>query len=118
MSVRPDKVKLGFLLAVCCLALAGGQAAADNWPRFRGPHGAGTAADKDIPITWSDKQGLLWKTAIPGAGNSSPVVWGDHVFLQSSTDDASERMLLCLSAKDGRILWLRTVPGGRFVDGK
>lgn len=118
MSMRPSKIVLGLGLALCCFTLADFQASADNWPRFRGPNGTGIASDKNIPITWNDKEGVLWKTAIPGSGNSSPIIWGNHVFLQSSTDDAKERMLLCLNASDGKILWSRTVPGGRFVDGK
>src|SRR5262245_7779630 len=84
------------VLAGCCLALAAGQVSAESWPRFRGPNGTGISTDQDIAIQWSDKEGILWKTAIPGVGNSSPVIWGDHVFLMSSTlegKESKERML-------------------------
>jgi outer membrane protein assembly factor BamB len=84
-------------------------AAADPWPRFRGPNGTGISADKGIPVQWTDKDGILWKTAIPGLGNSSPVVWGDRVFLQSSTPDGHARMLLCVSTAEGKVLWQHTI---------
>jgi outer membrane protein assembly factor BamB len=83
------------------------------WPRFRGPNGEGIAADRDIPVQWTDKEGVLWKTAIPGLGNSSPIVWGDRIFLQSATQDGRERLLLCLNVADGKILWSRSLPGSR-----
>jgi outer membrane protein assembly factor BamB len=82
-----------------------------NWPRFRGPNGTGVANVKGIPTKWTDKEGLLWKAPIPGLGNSSPIVWDDRIFLQSSSDDARERFLLCLEAKTGKTLWTRTSPG-------
>jgi outer membrane protein assembly factor BamB len=95
------------LLAAACLATA---ARADNWPRFRGPNGTGVAADKDVPVEWSDKKNLLWKTPLPGAGASSPVVWGDRLFVQSAED--TERILLCVNVADGKVLWKKSVPGG------
>ena len=90
-----------------------GPASAASWPRFRGPNGTGIATDKDIPVQWTDKEGVLWKTLIPGLGNSSPIVWNDRVFLQSATEDGKQRLLLCLKATDGRILWSQPVPGSR-----
>jgi outer membrane protein assembly factor BamB len=98
------------LLLGCTLALAG-PAAAGNWPRFRGPNGAGIAPDKNVPIEWNDNEGILWKTALPGEGHSCPVVWGDRIFLQSATKDARQRLLLCLDTGDGKVLWSRSVPG-------
>jgi outer membrane protein assembly factor BamB len=86
-------------------------AAADPWPRFRGPNGTGIASDKNVPVRWSEGDGLLWKVPIPGVGNSSPIVWGERVFLQSASRDGKERLLLCHSAVDGKVLWTRTIPG-------
>lgn len=90
-------------------------ASAANWPRFRGPNGTGIAADKDIPVEWNATNGILWKTAIPGVGNSSPIIWGDRLFLQSSSADGKQRMLLCLDVPSGKILWSRSVPGSTAV---
>src|SRR5947209_5888901 len=103
--------KLGFgLLAVAFIFGSVRPAAGDNWPRFRGPNGTGIATDKHIPVQWDDKS-ILWKVEIPGVGNSSPVIWGDHLFLQSASPDGTERSLLCLSTTDGKSVWSRTLPG-------
>lgn len=99
------------LIALVCLASA---LFADNWPRFRGPNGTGIAADKDIPVKFSEKDSVLWKVALPGAGNSSPIVWGKRLFVQSATKDQKQRHLLSVDVQDGKILWTRTVPGVFF----
>jgi outer membrane protein assembly factor BamB len=52
-----------------------------NWPQFRGPGGQGISAEKNFPIEWSETKNVAWKTAIPGVGRSSPVVWENRVFL-------------------------------------
>jgi outer membrane protein assembly factor BamB len=100
----------GFLLLCWCITPQGESSAAD-WPRFRGPEGAGVAADKDIPVKWSAKDGVLWKVELPGAGNSSPVIWGKKLFVQSATGD--ERLLLCLDVADGKTLWKKSFLGAR-----
>ena len=107
--MRQGTLVFRFVLLLGCLALAG-QAAleAANWPRFRGPNGAGTADDKNIPVQFTDKD-FLWKTTLPGEGHSSPVIWGDKLFIQSA--DASKRMILCVDVKDGKILWNQSEPG-------
>ena len=54
---------------------------AENWPGWRGPHGDGSSAEKAAPVKWSATENIAWKTAIPGEGHSSPVIWGDQIFL-------------------------------------
>lgn len=81
-----------------------------HWPRFRGPDGQGNARTTGLPTTWSTTQNVVWKTAIQGSGNSSPVIWGDHIFLTSSGDEGNDRSLHCLRRTDGRLLWTRRVP--------
>jgi outer membrane protein assembly factor BamB len=93
-----------------CLAVTS-VAVADNWSRFRGPNGTGVAVDKDVPVQFSAKEGLIWKVALPGVGNSSPIVWGKRIFMQAATKDQKERQLLCLDADTGKTLWTRTMPG-------
>jgi outer membrane protein assembly factor BamB len=85
---------------------------ASDWPRFRGPNGTGISSDKDIPIQWTEAN-VLWKTPIPGLGHSSPIVWGNHVFLQSADVSGEERSLICLSAADGKVLWSRAVSSAK-----
>jgi outer membrane protein assembly factor BamB len=104
-----------FFVAVFIVS-TGLSAAASDWTRFRGPNGTGIAADKDIPVQWTDKN-IHWKAELPGLGHSSPIVWKDHIYLQTASKDAKDRMLLCLSTKDGALLWKQGVPG-KAVAGK
>src|SRR5258708_573439 len=99
------------LLLVVALGGLTGTALADNWDRFRGPNGTGAANDKDIPVTFGAKENVLWKIAVPGLGNSSPVIWGKNLFLQSASKDGKERILICLDTTDGKTLWQKTIPG-------
>jgi outer membrane protein assembly factor BamB len=103
---------LGLLVFLGCFFGANPSLSASDWPRFRGPNGTGISADKDIPIQWNGSN-VLWKTSIPGLGNSSPIVWGNHVFLQSADVSGKERYLICLSANDGRTVWTRSVPSSK-----
>jgi outer membrane protein assembly factor BamB len=104
----------GRLLLPClvagCLVVAVNFAGASNWPRFRGPNGAGCANDRTIPVVWTD-QHILWKVELPGLGNSSPVVWDGRVFVQAASKDGAERMLVCLDARDGSTQWVQKSPG-------
>lgn len=84
-----------------------------NWHRMRGPSGQGTVIETTFPLNWSADENITWKTSIPGAGNSSPVVWGEKIFITSASDDGSQRWLLCYSRTDGRELWKREVPKGK-----
>lgn len=97
-------------------ALAG--AADENWPRFRGPNGSGIAAGSKPPTTWSETQNVKWKTALPGAGASSPIVWGERVFVTCYSGDMPnlQRHLVCVNRRDGRILWSKTVAAASTED--
>ncbi len=56
----------------------------DSWPQWRGPLGTGTAPNADPPISWSETENVRWKTPLPGLGHSSPIVWGDLVFVTTA----------------------------------
>ncbi|HTU23229.1 MAG TPA: PQQ-binding-like beta-propeller repeat protein [Gemmataceae bacterium] len=101
-----------YWLTLFVLLSVHGLASAADWPRFRGPNGAGTAADKDVPVKWSDAN-VLWKTAIPGIGHSSPIVCRGRVFLQSASKDGKERWLISLDAATGDILWKSPTSGDK-----
>jgi len=79
-----------------------------QWTRFRGPNGSGLS-DADIPSEWTDKS-YNWKTALPGGGNSSPIVYKDRIFLLCANDQTGERMVVCVNAPDGSIRWTKTYP--------
>jgi len=76
---------------------------ADNWPRFRGPNGAGISADA-IPVIWK-KEHFKWKTALPGVGHGSPVVWKGRIFLLCADENTGDRTAVGLDEKTGGILW-------------
>jgi outer membrane protein assembly factor BamB len=105
---------LSFLLAVLGAGLLAGAAPAPetkpaaNWPQWRGPSGQGYSDDAKVPLTWSDKENFLWKTKLPGAGNSTPIVWGDRIFLTASSPKGAERYVLCVRTTDGTVLWEKT----------
>jgi len=82
---------------------------AEDWPGWRGPRGDGTSSEVGIPVHWSTTDNIAWKASIPGIGHSSPIVWGDRIFLTSCVEQNLERMLLCLDRQNGKVLWQRTV---------
>ena len=78
---------------------------AGNWPGWRGPSGDGISPEKNIPTKWSATENVAWKVAIPGEGHSSPVIWGDRIFLTASLTEKNERHLLCLDRRTGKTIW-------------
>src|SRR5205823_10649947 len=83
-----------------------------HWAQWRGPSGQGYVHDDQVPLTWSETHNLLWKTALPGQGNSSPIVWGDRIFLTASSHGSDERYVLCVRATDGKLLWQQLASKG------
>lgn len=98
------------IVALLIGLIAAGGAKAENWPGWRGPRGDGTSSETGVPTTWSKTENIRWKYPLPSPGNSSPVVWGDRVFLTQSIDKAgTERALLCLDRKNGELVWKKSV---------
>jgi outer membrane protein assembly factor BamB len=81
----------------------------EEWPGWRGPRGDGSVLEKNLPLRWSAKDNIHWKTAVPGIGHSSPAVCGDRIFVTSCLLKDQERVLQCLDRRDGKILWQKTV---------
>jgi outer membrane protein assembly factor BamB len=90
------------------LTLAG-SSAAEEWPGWRGPRGDGTSAETSLPVRWSVDENVRWKVSVPGAGHSSPLIWGDRVFITACREEKKERLLLCYDRHDGKLLWERVV---------
>ena len=102
-----------------------------NWPHWRGPLQTGVAPEADPPIEWSEKENVRWKTALPGKGHSTPIVWGDRVFVTTAVpfgDPLPPRhstapgthdgvpvthrhmfLVIAVNRSDGKIVWQRTV---------
>src|SRR5438876_6352070 len=107
---------------------------AANWPQFRGPDAMGTADNPDLPDRWSTKENVAWKIEVPGHGWSSPIVWGERVFLTAVASEGDveppkqglhfggERreipkvthrwFVLCLDLHSGRELWRQEAYSG------
>lgn len=127
--MHTSAARLSLTLVLCVTTSAGAQ----NWPTFRGPNGSGIAS-APLPTAWDgEKSGnILWKTPLPGLGHSSPVVWGDRVFVTlaiSSADNpnhnpknagidpsddqsAHEWRVMSLDKRSGAVLWSRTAHKG------
>ena len=82
---------------------------AENWTRFRGPNGQGVSGETDLPVAWSTTENVVWKTSIPGTGWSSPIVYDDHLFLTTATDEGKSCRVICVNREDGDIAWNKEV---------
>jgi outer membrane protein assembly factor BamB len=104
-------------LTLASLPLSALSIAQSPWGQWRGPTGQGHSDDESVPLTWGEKQNLVWKTPLPGVGNSTPVVWEDRIFLTAASPDGQKRLVVCISAGDGKVLWQQVasegVPAGR-----
>ena len=111
---------IGLLLFVAEVSFFA-EASAEDWPGFLGPGGAATSSDDSIPVTWGDDKNLNWKTEMPGAGSSSPIVVGDSVFVTSYSGYGVDgqgnggttdliRHLVCVDRKTGDIRWQKAIP--------
>jgi outer membrane protein assembly factor BamB len=121
--------------------------AGENWPQWRGPGGQGVSAETELPTEWTIEKNVVWKTELPGSGMSSPIVWGDRIYLtaviegeavpgqravkhrQGKEEDwihpdsvaADKRhtfKVVAVDAKSGKILWDRTAYDGTVYDAR
>lgn len=82
---------------------------ADNWTHFRGSNLDGHATVKTAPLHWSDSTNIVWKAPVKGLGWSSPVVFGDQIWLTSAAKDGKEFYTLCFDLKTGKLLDEKTI---------
>ncbi|MCP4125306.1 MAG: PQQ-binding-like beta-propeller repeat protein, partial [Bacteroidetes bacterium] len=121
-----------FIINLVFLSISGLAENAEHWPRLRGPQANGLPINqnqKDLPLKWSKTENVLWKTDVRGMGWSSPVIWGDKVFVTSVVNDKAEDnvkpraglylgrgrrgipsgkhhwMVYCMDLKTGKVLW-------------
>jgi outer membrane protein assembly factor BamB len=82
-----------------------------QWPRFRGPSGQGLTIAKSLPVKWDkESANIVWRTKVPGKGNSSPIIWDEKIFVTSSGAKGDERALHCFQKSDGKLLWTKQAP--------
>src|SRR5437016_5699733 len=88
--------------------LIASSAQAQEWPRFRGANGGGVSSTI-LPTRWTDKD-YSWQVKLPGPGHSSPVLWGERLFV--TAEAAGKLHVLCLDAVTGKTLWKRDFAAG------
>ncbi|MFT3880139.1 MAG: PQQ-binding-like beta-propeller repeat protein [Gemmatales bacterium] len=106
---------LRFLIGAVTLFLVLASLHADNWPQWRGISGDGISKETGVPSKWSKEENILWSVPLPGMGGSTPVIWGDRLFLTTENKDKS-LSLMCYSTKDGKEFWSKQITakkGGR-----
>src|SRR5262245_57483549 len=93
------------------VAIATTLSAAD-WPAWRGPTGQGHSDEKNLPLKWSggkNQENVKWKVPLADAGNSTPVIWGDNIFVTQATKGGGTRSLMCFARADGKLKWQKDV---------
>jgi len=83
--------------------------ATENWPDFRGPSGDGQSLAAGLPLSWSETKNVRWKVPVHGQSWSSPVVWGNQVWVTTATPDGHEMSALCVERSSGRVLLDRVI---------
>jgi outer membrane protein assembly factor BamB len=81
----------------------------ENWPCFRGPTRQGVSSETGLPMKWSEKENVLWRTAIPGEAWSSPIVWGENLYVTTATEGGVSCWVLALDCISGRVHWDKEV---------
>ncbi len=90
--------------------LASAQAEQKNWPHWRGPNNNGVSNAKSVPTKWSKSENVAWRVDLPGPAGSTPVIWGDQIFL-TSANDKRELLLICFTT-DGKKAWEQVISKG------
>ena len=90
------------LVAVVGLPMS---APAGNWPAWRGPFGTGVCPETNLPLRWTTNENIRWHTPLPERGNSTPIVWGNRVFVTQAVEKDNRRTLICFDRDDGKLLW-------------
>src|SRR6266436_7305054 len=76
-----------------------------DWPAWRGATGQGECIETGVPLKWSGTENVKWKVPLAEQGNSTPVIWGDRIFLTQANKGGTIRSLLCMARADGKFLW-------------
>ena len=91
--------------SIACVLALGCAACADDWPGWRGPDGTGISKETVLPLHWGTNQNVRWRTPLPDHGISTPVIWGNRVFITQAIEKENRRCVLCFDRHDGKLLW-------------
>jgi len=105
-------------LSLGLVVLAAGVARAGDWPQWRGPNLNGSTDETNLPARWSKSENLAWVARMPGTSGATPIVLGDRIFVSSTTRHSDNLVGLCLSTKDGQVLWQKTLARGKSGTGR
>jgi outer membrane protein assembly factor BamB len=102
--------------------VAGAALSAENWPAWRGPSANGISGEKNLPVRWSKTENITWKVDLPAWSGSTPIVWGDRIFLNVADDlrqqQGANLHLWCIDRNKGTVLWKRPLGGGNHQERK
>jgi outer membrane protein assembly factor BamB len=98
--------------SVVCVAILTSSSVvfAENWPQWRGPSLNGISAEKNLPVRWSATENVVWKLAMPERSGSTPIVWGDHVFL--NVGEGASLALWAINRSNGTVRWKAVLGDG------
>lgn len=90
---------------------------ADNWPQWRGPALNGISAEKNLPVKWTTEENVTWKLPMPAWSGSTPIIWGDSIFLNTSEGERNKSLkgdlhLWRLDRRAGTVLWKKWLGAG------
>ncbi len=109
-----------WLFAACvgvCLTSVG--LLADNWPHWRGPSHDGVSRETGLPVKWSATENVSWKLDLPAYSGATPIIWGNHIFLNVATaNNTGEIELWAVDRTKGAVLWKRPIAGGNHIERK
>jgi len=102
------------LPAICfSVAIATATVLAENWPQWRGPSLNGVSGESALPVKWTTSEGIAWKLPMPSLSGSTPIVWGERIFLSVATASKSGALeLWAVDRNGGQVVWKRPIAGG------
>ncbi len=106
VSILPYMRNLLFLLAMTGVAFA------ENWPQWRGPGLDGVSKETGVPTQWSTTENVSWKLALPNRSGSTPIIWGEYIFLNVADSDNLE--FWALDRANGKLRWKKPLGAGNF----
>ena len=146
MNFFKKPTAITFVIVAILISQVATSANAANWPQWRGPSGSGISSEKNLPTVWNPKQNIKWKTPIAGRGHSSPIVWGNRIFLTTAiegpevpgakavkhtmgdqeflhpdsvgADRKHTFKVICLDSDTGKVLWEQTAFDGTPYDNR
>jgi outer membrane protein assembly factor BamB len=112
----------GAIVGAVMIWAAVGRLSAENWPQWRGPSLNGLSAETRLPVRWSTTENVTWKLELPAWSGSTPIIWGDRVFLNVAEDlkqrDGINLFLWAVDRRSGAVLWKRPISGGNHQERK